>query len=94
MGTAHRASVPYQVFDGADGKFVLASAIDGQFAKLCDVLGRPDLPPDPRFKTNVARVKNRDALIPILAALFEKFAGRALGRHLSPSACRAGTSTI
>jgi crotonobetainyl-CoA:carnitine CoA-transferase CaiB-like acyl-CoA transferase len=70
MGTAHPNIVPYQVFDGADGKFVLAVGNDGQFAKLCGVIERPDLPQNLLFKTNVDRVRNREELIPLLAAAF------------------------
>ncbi|HEX4325566.1 MAG TPA: CaiB/BaiF CoA-transferase family protein [Burkholderiales bacterium] len=67
MGTAHPSIVPYQAFDGADGKFVIAVGNDGQFAKLCELIGNPGLARDPRFKTNPDRVQNRDALIPGLA---------------------------
>lgn len=69
MGTAHPSIVPYQVFDGSDGKFVLAVGNDGQFRKLCDIMGRPDLPDDPRFATNVARVSNRHELVPLMESI-------------------------
>ncbi len=72
MGSGHPSIVPYQVFDAADGKFVLAVGNDGQFAKLCEVIGRSDLPADNRFRTNVARVRNRDLLIPQLSATFRQ----------------------
>ena len=44
----------------------------GQFAKLCGLLGFPELPKDPRFLTNPLRVQHRDALIPQLEAAFAK----------------------
>ena len=31
--------VPYQVFDAADGQFVLAVGNDSQFAKFCEAAG-------------------------------------------------------
>ena len=34
---------PYQVFPVADGHIIIASGNDGQFAKLCAVLGEPEL---------------------------------------------------
>ena len=70
MGTAHPSIVPYQVFNARDGQMVVAVGNDTQFAKLCGVLGLPALPQDARFKTNVTRVANRDALIPSLQQAF------------------------
>jgi crotonobetainyl-CoA:carnitine CoA-transferase CaiB-like acyl-CoA transferase len=72
MGSGHPSIVPYQAFDAADGKFVLAVGNDGQFSKMCHIIGRPDLPADERFKTNVARVRNRDALVPQLVAMLRQ----------------------
>ncbi len=69
-GNQHPNIVPYQTFDAADGAFVLACGSDGQFAKLCALLDRPDLSDDPRFATNPARVEHRAVLIPILQAIF------------------------
>lgn len=70
MGTAHPSIVPYQAFQASDGRFVLAVGNDGQFAKLCEILSRPDLIRDERFRTNVDRVRNREALIPEIAQAF------------------------
>lgn len=59
-GNGHPTVVPYQVFDTADGRVVIAVGNDRQFAYLCtDLLDRPDMPADPRFGTNGARVANR-----------------------------------
>ena len=44
----------------------LVAGNDSQFAKLCEVLGRPDLAKDARFATNSLRVANRDALNALL----------------------------
>ncbi|MGV8959821.1 MAG: CaiB/BaiF CoA transferase family protein [Stenotrophomonas sp.] len=63
QGTAHPNIVPYQVMPAADGYFMLAVGNDGQFARLCDVLGAPALATDPRYATNTARVANRDELV-------------------------------
>ncbi len=76
MGTGHPSIVPYQMFQAKDGPMVVAVGNDGQFAKLCGLLGFPELPQDPRFLTNPLRVQHRDALIPQLEAAFaEKTAG-------------------
>lgn len=66
-GNAHQNIVPYQVFEAADGHFILAVGNDTQFAKFCVVAGRPDLASDPRFAKNAGRVRHRDTLVPLLA---------------------------
>src|SRR5512142_1554488 len=58
------------MFQAADGPMVLAVGNNTQFAKLCTVLGMPDLPRDERFQTNPLRVKHRDDLVPRLQAAF------------------------
>lgn len=66
MGNAHPSIVPYQDFPTADGHMILAIGNDGQFARFCEVAGRPELAADARFATNRARVENRAELIPLL----------------------------
>jgi crotonobetainyl-CoA:carnitine CoA-transferase CaiB-like acyl-CoA transferase len=70
MGNAHPNIVPYQAFAARDGQLVLAVGNDGQFARLCEVLGVAELAADPRYATNAARVRHREALVPLLAARF------------------------
>jgi crotonobetainyl-CoA:carnitine CoA-transferase CaiB-like acyl-CoA transferase len=65
-GNAHQNIVPYQVFAAADGHVIVAVGNDGQYAKFCEVAGRPDLASDPRFAKNADRVRNRDVLVPLL----------------------------
>jgi crotonobetainyl-CoA:carnitine CoA-transferase CaiB-like acyl-CoA transferase len=67
-GNAHQNIVPYQVFEVADGHLILAVGNDGQFARFCEVAGRPDLARDPRFARNADRVRHRATLVPLLAA--------------------------
>jgi crotonobetainyl-CoA:carnitine CoA-transferase CaiB-like acyl-CoA transferase len=69
LGNAHASIVPYQAFPTHDGHLVVAVGNDGQFVRLCEVAGRPELAADPRFATNAARVENRAVLVPILQAL-------------------------
>lgn len=66
LGNQHPNIVPYQVFATADGHVIVAAGNDAQFARFCDVLGRPDLAADPAYATNQARLANRTALITIL----------------------------
>ncbi len=69
IGNAHPNIVPYQVFPVADGHVIIASGNDGQFAKLCAVLGEAGLAQDPMYKTNAGRVTNRARLIAHLSTL-------------------------
>lgn len=66
LGNGHPNIVPYQVFPTADDPIIVAVGNDSQFRKLCDTIGLAELGPHPDYATNVARVKNRAALIPQL----------------------------
>ena len=72
MGNAHATVVPYQTFPTTDGWMLIACGNDGQFAKMMAVLGDPDMAKDERYRTNAARVVNRDTLIPRLFELTGK----------------------
>ncbi|MBD1545259.1 CaiB/BaiF CoA transferase family protein [Roseibium aggregatum] len=73
LGNAHPNIVPYQVFAVSDGHMILAVGNDGQFKKLCAILGRPELAENPAYATNAARVANRADLVPILEAEIAKY---------------------
>ncbi len=70
-GNAHPNIVPYQSFQANDGWFAIAVGNDRQFARLCELLGRPDLALDEKFETNSARVQNREELIALLTEIFK-----------------------
>jgi crotonobetainyl-CoA:carnitine CoA-transferase CaiB-like acyl-CoA transferase len=74
IGNAHPVVVPYQVFPVADGYIIIACGNDGQFGKLCTVLGDAGIAQDPDYKTNKDRVINRVALIEKLTALTSRMA--------------------
>jgi crotonobetainyl-CoA:carnitine CoA-transferase CaiB-like acyl-CoA transferase len=62
-GLAHPSIAPYGVFDVSDGQIVLAVQSDAEWRVLCaDILGKPELADDPRFATNIARVRDREAV--------------------------------
>ena len=69
LGNAHPSIVPYEVFPVAEGHIIIAVGNDGQFRRLCEVLGRAEMGTNPDYATNPARVENRIALIAILSAL-------------------------
>ena len=68
MGNSHPSVYPYEPLPTADRDLIVAAANDGQFRRLCEVLGVPGLADDPRFATNQARTGNREELRPLLAA--------------------------
>jgi crotonobetainyl-CoA:carnitine CoA-transferase CaiB-like acyl-CoA transferase len=68
LGNAHPNIAPYQTLPVKDGYFIIACGNDGQFAKLAGVLGLPELAEDEKFRTNAARVRNRDELTALLEA--------------------------
>ncbi|MEC3948270.1 CaiB/BaiF CoA transferase family protein [Sphingobium sp. HWE2-09] len=62
LGNEHPNTVPYQDFACADGDILVALGNDRQFRSFCTLIGRPDLPDDPRFVDNGGRSPNRHAL--------------------------------
>jgi crotonobetainyl-CoA:carnitine CoA-transferase CaiB-like acyl-CoA transferase len=90
MGNAHPTVVPYQVFPVSDGHVILAVGNDGQFRKLCTVLGEPELADDVRYRTNGDRVVNRGTLIPHLFGLTAKLGRAALLAQLEAVQVPAG----
>lgn len=68
-GNAHPNIVPYDAFAAADGHILLAVGNDAQFARFCDALAIPDVAQDPRFTTNLGRIENREALIPLISPI-------------------------
>jgi len=72
-GNAHPNIQPQDVYACADGDAILVVGNDGQFAKLCAVLGQAEWAQDERFATNAQRVRN----IQILSAMLRhEFAQR------------------
>jgi crotonobetainyl-CoA:carnitine CoA-transferase CaiB-like acyl-CoA transferase len=70
LGNRHPSIVPYETYEAADRPFAVAVGNDRLFARLCTAVGLPDLPGDPRFASNEARVTNVDALSAALGPVF------------------------
>jgi len=67
-GNAHPNIQPQDVYACADGDVILVVGNDGQFGKLCRVLGVPQWSSDTRFASNAQRVRHIDTLAPLLRA--------------------------
>ena len=65
-GSTSPAAAPYEAFKTSDSWVLIAAGNDRLFAELCNVLGLPDLPRDPRFIGNNERVPRRHELHEIL----------------------------
>ncbi|MBC2777050.1 CaiB/BaiF CoA transferase family protein [Parasphingopyxis marina] len=69
-GNRHPNIQPQDVFPCKDGHVVIVVGNDGQYAKFCEAIGRPDLIDDPKYRTNGDRVTHLETLFPeIIAAL-------------------------
>ncbi|SDC89618.1 Crotonobetainyl-CoA:carnitine CoA-transferase CaiB [Geodermatophilus telluris] len=66
MGNSHPSLFPYEPLPCADGDLIVTAGNDGQFRKLVQVLGVPELADDPRFLRNEDRTANRGQLRPLL----------------------------
>ncbi len=70
MGTSFPTVVPYRVFQTSDRALAIAVGSEKLWSAFCAALGRPDLEKHPGFETNAARIHNREALEPLLEAIF------------------------
>ncbi|MCW2678493.1 MAG: Carnitine dehydratase [Modestobacter sp.] len=66
MGNSHPSLYPYEPMPCADGELIITAGNNGQFRKLVEVLGLPELADDPRFARNEDRTEHRDELRPLL----------------------------
>ncbi len=95
MGNAHPSVYPYEPLPTADGELVVIAGNDAQFAKLCEVLGLPELVTDPRFALNRDRTANRADLEPfLLAALSQRTSAEWFDALLSAGVPCAPIQTI
>jgi crotonobetainyl-CoA:carnitine CoA-transferase CaiB-like acyl-CoA transferase len=90
IGNAHPNIVPYQVFPVADGHIIIATGNDTQFAKLCGVLGEPDISGEPNYRANSDRLQHREELIARLSALTRRWRGTDLLAELESVQVPAG----
>ena len=71
IGSGHVSSVPIRAFRARDGKYLTIDASHEKFfQRLCEVLGIAEVGKDPRYSTLDARLKNREAFLPILERKF------------------------
>ena len=89
-GNSHPTIAPYDLIATLDRPVYLPSGNDGQVLRLAQVIGRPELAEDPRFRTNQDRVAHRRELLDILEAEFRKWPALELCRQLWDAGVPAG----
>jgi formyl-CoA transferase len=89
-GNPHPNLVPYDKYPTKTCEIFIASGNNGQFRKLCELIGKPEMGDDPRFANNGARNENRVALTLALAAAFADQDGNELALKLIRNGVPAG----
>jgi crotonobetainyl-CoA:carnitine CoA-transferase CaiB-like acyl-CoA transferase len=66
-GNVHPVVGGVGVFETGDGYVTVAAVNNGQWQRLAEAMGRPELSDDPRFASNPDRVTNRDEVNTFIA---------------------------
>jgi CoA:oxalate CoA-transferase len=80
LGGRHPSITPFAAFQAKDGHVIIAAGNDALFVKMCDTLGLPKLPADPRYKTNALRTENWK---PLFAAIEGALAAKPVAEWLT-----------
>jgi crotonobetainyl-CoA:carnitine CoA-transferase CaiB-like acyl-CoA transferase len=70
LGSAHPLNAPYQAFQTADGWINIGAANQTNWERLVQIIGAPELNDDPRFRENIGRMANLEALTEALNTIF------------------------
>jgi len=90
FGNSHGNLAPYANFPTKGRNIVIGAGNDGQFRKLCKMLGKPEMADDPRFKTNKDRLANKAAMEAELAALTKDRDGESFANELMMNGVPSG----
>lgn len=83
MGLAHTSIAPYDKYPTADGEILIGVQNDrGWRTLVTDVLGMPELADDPRYATNVERVRHRAEVDKLVADATRAFGSADLDEKL------------
>jgi formyl-CoA transferase len=89
-GNSHGNLAPYANFPTKGRNIVVGAGNDGQFRKLAQMLGKPGLADDPRFKTNKDRLAHKPELEAELAALTKDRNGEEFANELMQNGVPSG----
>ena len=71
LGSAHPLNAPYQSFQTSDGWINIGAANQGNWLRLLKVVDAEHLDADPRFSSNLQRIRNLPDLVQILDAILK-----------------------
>lgn len=91
-GNGHPNIYPYDLFQTKGRPIFLAVGNDGQFRRLMQKLGKPEVADDPRFLHNPDRSVNRAELAAVLEPLCAEHDGLELATDLLKSGVPAGAA--
>ena len=99
MGLSHAAIAPYDAYPTADGQILIGVQNDrGWRTLVSDVFGAPEHADDPRFATNVARVRHRTECDELVAGYTRLWSTTELDERLAtagiPAAQINGTADL
>jgi crotonobetainyl-CoA:carnitine CoA-transferase CaiB-like acyl-CoA transferase len=84
MGLSHSSIAPYDSYPTSDGEVLIGVQNDrGWWALVTDVLEEPELADDPRFATNIARVRNRGECDAVVASYTRRWTAAELVARLA-----------
>jgi formyl-CoA transferase len=89
-GNPHPNLAPYEKYGTKTCEIFVASGNNGQFRKLCELVGSPDIATDPRFRDNADRLANRAALTALLGGAFAERDGHEIAMELIRNGVPAG----
>lgn len=89
-GNRHTNLSPYDSYPTRTCDVFIAGGNDGQFKRLCDVLGVPEMTHEPDFKDNAARLTHQDALRARFEPLMAAWDGEELAATLMQNGVPAG----
>ena len=89
-GNSHGNLAPYANFPTRGRNIVIGAGNDGQFRKLVQMLGKPEMADDPRFKTNKDRLAHKAEMEAELRALTRDRDGEAFANELMQNGVPSG----
>ncbi|MEU5842099.1 CaiB/BaiF CoA-transferase family protein [Rhodococcus sp. NPDC047139] len=86
MGLSHTSIAPYDKYPTADGEILIGVQNDrGWRTLVADVLGMPEFADDPRYATNLERVRRREEVDALVAKGTKQFTNADLDAKLAAS---------
>jgi formyl-CoA transferase len=90
FGNSHGNLAPYANFPTKGRNIVIGAGNDGQFRKLVQMLGKPEMADDPRFRTNKDRLAHKAEMEAELRALTKDRDGESFANELMKNGVPSG----